>query len=135
MKKNHLFFVINLLLFSVTTFADKNVAPELHIDPFINPLLTVQIQPDDGVENTSTGSAPTVEKAARTSFLFQPELRGVILSEDIAIANIGGEMIGLGEKYEGYRLIKVKGQSVVFEKNGKQYPVSLDDTDEEEDTF
>ncbi len=85
-----------------------------------------------------------VEKKPRESFLFQPELRGIIFnrggSEDIAFANIGGKMIGLGEEYEGYRLIKVKGQSVVFEKNGKQYPVSMDpatmgDTDEEESTL
>ncbi len=135
MKKIHLFSVINLLVFNVVTFADENVAPELHIDPFINPMLIVQVKPEVGVGNISTGIMPLVEKASRASFLFQPELRGIILSDDIAIVNIGGEMIGLGEKYKGYRLIKVKGQSVVFEKNGKQYPVSLDGTDEDEGTL
>ncbi len=135
MRRVYLIPSMLLFMFNVAYATDENVAPELHIDPFINPLLIVQIKPDVGVENISTGIVPAVEKTPRASFLFQPELRGIILSEDIAIANIGGEMIGLGEKYEGYRLIKVKGQSVVFEKNGKQYPVSLDGTDEEEDTL
>ncbi len=143
MKRIYLVFSINLLLFNTVSLADENVAPELHIDPFINPLTTVPIEPEKGVENVSTGIAPTVGKAARTSFLFQPEIRGIILTHDgdelSAFVNVGGEMIELGGKYEGYRLIKVKGQSVVFEKNGKQYPVSLDpvlgDTDEDEGTL
>ncbi len=124
-----------LLVFNTVFAADENVAPELHIDPFINPLQKVHVEPETVIENQSTGSMQKETKAPRTSFLFQPELRGVILSDDIALANIGGEMIELGEKYKGYRLIKVKGQSVVFEKNGKYYPVSLDGTEEEEDAL
>ena len=115
-----------------SSLAEKIVAPELHIDPFINPLLTVQIEAENMVEKESTGFAATVEMVPRKSFLWQPELRGIIRSEDIAIANMAGEMIELGHEYEGFRLIKVKDQSVVFEKNGKQYPVSLDGTDEAE---
>ena len=135
MRRAYLIPMIFLFIINVTYATDENMAPELHIDPFINPLLVVQIQPDIGVEDISTGLTPAAGKAPRASFLFQPELRGIILSEDIAFANIGGEMVELGKKYEGYRLIKVKGQSVVFEKNGRQYPVSLDGTDEEEDSL
>jgi len=90
---------------------------------------------ETSVDKQPKGSIQVEEEAPRKSFLFQPDLRGVILSDDTALANIGGEMIKLGQKYEGFRLIKVKGQSVVFEKNGKHYPVSLDGTDEEGDTL
>jgi len=112
--------------------AEEIVAPQLHIDPFINPLQTVQDQSKSNTGDRESELDDAEVIGPRESFLWQPELRGIIRSEDIAIANMGGEMIELGMKYDGYRLIEVKGQSVVFEKNGRQYPVSLDGTDEDE---
>ncbi len=117
--------------FIAQPFAEEIMAPELHIDPFVNPL-SQTLEPGQDRNEELVVTEPGVGKAPRKKFLWQPELRGIIRSEDIAIANMGGEMIELGKEYEGYRLIKVKEQSVVFEKNGKQYPVPLDGTDEQE---
>lgn len=125
--------VVSLTILPLSVLsAGEIVAPELHIDPFINPLQSAQNPTENNADDRNSGADGVVLNVPRKSFLWQPELRGIIRSEDIAIANMGGEMIELGMKYDGYRLIRVKEQSVVFEKNGKQYPVSLDGTDEEE---
>ncbi len=113
-------------------FAAENVAPELHIDPFVNTLvLETRLDPSGGDEQ----DVPVVKAQPRETFLWQPELRGIIRSEDVAIANMAGELIELGMEYEGYRLIKVREQSVVFEKNGRKFPVSIDGTEEQESTL
>lgn len=126
------FVIFNMV--TMTVFANE-LAPELHRDPFVNPLLQQQVSLEEVVEAVRTTESPTTDPVPRESFLWQPELRGIIRSEDIAIANIGGKMVGLGEEIDGYRLIKVKERSVVFEKNGKYIPVSLDNTDEEKDAL
>ena len=126
------FVIFNMV--TMTVFANE-LAPELHRDPFVNPLLQQQVSLEEVVEAVRTTESPTTDPVPRESFLWQPELRGIIRSEDIAIANIGGKMVGLGEEIDGYRLIKVKERSVVFEKNGKYIPVSLDGADEEKDAL
>lgn len=126
------FVIFNMV--TMTVFANE-LAPELHRDPFVNPLLQQQVSLEEIVEAVRTTESPTTDPVPRESFLWQPELRGIIRSEDIAIANIGGKMVGLGEEIDGYRLIKVKERSVVFEKNGKYIPVSLDGADEEKDAL
>lgn len=124
--------VLNII--TMTAYANE-LAPELHRDPFVNPLLQQQTSQEEIVEAVQITESPTADPVARESFLWQPELRGIIRSEDIAIANIGGKMVGLGEEIDGYRLINVKERSVVFEKNGKYIPVSLDNTEEEKDAL
>ncbi|MFK8067951.1 MAG: hypothetical protein AB8D52_06880 [Gammaproteobacteria bacterium] len=112
--------------------ATDNVAPELHIDPFVNPMV---LQPPLDSLSVDDQGKPMETVQARETFLWQPELRGIIRSEDVAIANMAGELIELGMEFEGYRLIKVREQSVVFEKDGKKYPVSIDGTEEQESTL
>ncbi len=112
--------------FCVSAFAEQHVAPDLHTDPFISPLDQLQVEV---VEQTNDVEPLENETESRESFLWQPEIRGVIHSDEILIVNIGGNMIEAGTEYEGFRLIKIKGQSVVFEKDGKQVFVSVDGTD------
>lgn len=125
-------FTVLMVCYADYLSATEIMAPELHIDPFINPLLKQKLKQDRVAATVNSASVPAVEQKPRDTFLWQPELRGIIRSEDIAIANMGGEMVELGKTYEGFRLIRVKERSVVFEKNGKQYPVSMDDTSEED---
>lgn len=107
--------------------AGFSVAPELHRDPFEKPGDAIAITPetaDEAVVSTTQETAP------REHFLWRPELRGIIRSEDVAIVNIGGKMLGLGEEIEGFTLINVKERTVVFEKDGQTLAVSLDQEDE-----
>ncbi|GEM_PF-1888000 len=129
------FITLLMILHSLAIRAEPLLlAPELHIDPFENPLETdkPEEKTNRALESITSETATAEGDSARKGLLWQPDLRGIIRSEDIAIANIGGDMIELGEEYQGFRLIKVKERSVVFEKNGKQYPVSLDGIEEDE---
>ncbi len=63
------------------------------------------------------------------------KLKGTYLGGDASfiIIDDGGEskFIYIGEKFRGYELVKVGERKVVFEKNGKNYYVLLNDEDEE----
>lgn len=113
--------------------AEEIMAPELHTDPFVNPLL--ENLKESGLEQDLNSNLSSSENGPRTSYLWKPELRGIIRSADISIVNIDGNMISKGEEFEGYRLIKVKERTVVFEKNGRHYPLSLDKEDEKQKTL
>ena len=128
------FPLLLVLLCSSTVAAEtssESMAPELHRDPFESPSdrfreAEARRLAEDAEISPSEGTAKP-----RANFLWQPEIRGIIRSEDIAIVNIGGTMIGLGEEIEGYTLVRVKEKTVVFEKNGQKIPVSLEETESE----
>ncbi len=128
MLKNRVILSLIIFSFGQQVIAENFLAPDLHTDPFVNPLTQQSTEPASMNVGEQREEAPTSKGTPRESFLWQPELRGIILSDDISIVNIGGDMIEVGMEYEGFRLIKVKGQSVVFEKNGKNFSISMEET-------
>ncbi len=112
------------------TFAENavdGVALELHRDPFVSPEDRLAAETPEEGNNVTIENSSALPETTRTQFLWQPEIRGIIRSEDIAIVNIGGKMVGLGEEIDGYTLIKVKEKAVVFEKNGHTIPITYND--------
>ena len=51
---------------------------------------------------------------------WQPTLRGVLLAGSGALANVDGQMVGIGERIEGHRLVSVSEHQAVFEKDGRR---------------
>lgn len=102
----HLIPLALLLVAATATAAD---APRLHHDPFRRPGGTL-LAP-------VAGDAPAPVE-------WQPRLRGVLLSGAASLANVDGQMVAIGEKIDGHRLLSVTEYQAVFEKDGRR--VTLD---------
>ena len=107
--KHRLLPALLLLIATAAAAAELPAAPRLHHDPFRRPGGT-QLAPVAG-----DASAP-VE--------WQPRLRGVLLSGAASLANVDGQMVAIGEKIDGHRLLSVTEYQAVFEKDGRR--VTLD---------
>lgn len=109
-----LFIIIGLLVFSAAIQA-ANVAPKLHLDPFEKPdsLLLQHRQLETAVLPQPVS--------------WQPELRATMRFAQGGMVNIGGDIIAIGEEINGFRLLEVQERSAIFSKDGKKFPVSLDD--------
>jgi hypothetical protein len=53
------------------------------------------------------------------------ELRATLAAGINSLANINGEIVALGDVFNGYRLIEVGEGSAVFARNGVRYPLSI----------
>lgn len=53
------------------------------------------------------------------------DLRATLVSRDNSIANLNGKILMVGDKIEGYRLLKIGEDEVLLEKNGEQVTVSF----------
>ena len=82
-------------------------APVLRHDPFRRP------------GGTSTAAPQTVEAQWR------PQLRGVLLSGRQSLANVEGQMVGIGESLDGHRLLSVTEYQAVFEKDGRRTTLDM----------
>ncbi|HRH75539.1 MAG TPA: hypothetical protein PLM62_20835, partial [Zoogloea sp.] len=51
---------------------------------------------------------------------WQRTLRGVLLAGAGALANVDGQLVGIGERIEGHRLVSVSEHQAVFEKDGRR---------------
>jgi hypothetical protein len=61
------------------------------------------------------------------------ELRGTMAAGEHSLANIGGEILAIGQEISGYRLMAVHQRHVVLEKNEIQRTLLIDkDTEEAE---
>jgi hypothetical protein len=118
MVKRHplavLLVIVGLLLFAVSVQA-INMAPKLHSDPFEQPDLLLQQTRELEIEVKPEASS------------WQPRLRATMRSAHGAMVNIDGDIIGIGEEINGFRLLEVQERSATFSKDGKKFPVSLDD--------
>jgi hypothetical protein len=54
------------------------------------------------------------------------ELRGIMIAGSRSQANIGGEIIAIGEEIDGYRLVSVRQQHVVLIKNDVKKILAVD---------
>ena len=58
------------------------------------------------------------------------KLRSTMAAGTASLANIGGEILGIGEEINGFRLLAVHPRHVVLEKNAIQKTLSIDDDTE-----
>ena len=107
--KHRLLPALLLLIATAATAAEPPAAPRLHHDPFRRPGGTL-LAP-------VAGDAPAPVE-------WQPRLRGVLLSGAASLANVDGQMVAIGEKIDGHRLLSVTEYQAVFEKDGRR--VTLD---------
>lgn len=100
--------VILMLPSAVTPAADV----VLKTNPFIPPVDT------DGDGSKKTGVADVPIPAM--------ELRGIMEAGPNSLANIGGEVLAIGQEIQGYRLVTIQPRHVVLEKNDSQKILSID---------
>ncbi|MEM7411286.1 MAG: hypothetical protein AAF430_13700 [Myxococcota bacterium] len=86
-------------------------APTLHIDPF-RPLAA-----ESGTSGGSYGRAPAPG--------WQPVLQATLVGADGGFANLGGEILRVGEATRGYRLVEVGEWDAVFEHGGSLIRLSV----------
>lgn len=105
---------IALLLFVATgaSVATAGSAPALRHDPF-------RASP---VEGPVAGS-PTRGPGPVANFV--PVLRSTIVGDSRAMANLGGEVLAIGEEAHGYRLLAVGLYDAVFEKDGRRIQLEV----------
>ncbi|NKB35810.1 MAG: hypothetical protein GKR93_01390 [Gammaproteobacteria bacterium] len=104
-----------LVLLCTQTAEAVNMAPKLHFDPFETPEMPARQEIEEGKEII-------LEPLA-----WQPRLKAIMRSNRAVMVNIDGEIIGIGEELNGFRLLEVQERAATFEKNGKIFPVLLDD--------
>ena len=68
--------------------------------------------------------------AAAQAALPAMTLRSTMAAGPASLANIGGEILGIGEEINGYRLLAVHPRHVVLEKNDIQKTLSIDNETE-----
>ena len=59
-----------------------------------------------------------------------PQLRATMRAGQRSMANIDGEIIKIGEKISGFKLVEVHERDALFIKNGVKYHVSMDQAPE-----
>ncbi|WP_347250174.1 hypothetical protein [Zoogloea sp.] len=103
--KAALLFALLAVAASPSPAAD-DTPPLLRHDPFRRPAPPPSATPASGA---TSSPAP-----------WQPTLRGVLLAGSGALANVDGQMVGIGERIEGHRLVSVSEHQAVFEKDGRR---------------
>jgi len=90
-------------------------------DPFARPALP-RPAPADPAAAAAAGVA--AEPAAR------PQLRAVMVASGHALANISGRILGVGEWFGDYKVVKIRERSVVLAtRGGAKSELTLDQAD------
>ena len=76
------------------------------------------------------GNSEASKNSAAQAALPAMTLRGTMAAGSGSLANIGGEILGIGEEINGYRLLAVYPRHVVLEKNAIQKTLSIDNETE-----
>lgn len=106
---------ISLLLFSISAFSEP--APVLRNNPFVWPKKFVEQAPQQAAKNI---------EAVQINIL--PVLKSVLIRNDFAVVNMDGQLVEVGQRHRGYRLLGVTNSSVVVGKDGAEFTLSLDST-------
>lgn len=93
-------------------------APELRHNPFDRPDFVAKLT--HGAEGAQLSGWPYV-------------LHATLRAGALSLANVDGRLIGVGEEYEGYRLIRVGEGDATFQKDGLRVTVTVGNKDEESD--
>jgi len=56
---------------------------------------------------------------------WSPHIRGIMAAGERSIVDLEGVMLGIGDRIEGYRLIKVEEREAVFQKDGRRVVLRL----------
>lgn len=107
-----------LLLTLLPAMAASSGDVVLTINPFERPLVTSS---KDEVPDAAMVEAPQVTL----------ELRGTMAAGEHSLANIGGEILAIGQEISGYRLVAVHQRHVVLQKNDIQRTLLIDKDMEE----
>ena len=67
----------------------------------------------------------TTDPAAPAPAAWQPTLRGVLLAGAGSLANVDGQMVGIGDRIEGHRLVSVSDRQAIFEKDGRRIVLDM----------
>ena len=109
-----------LLITLVPAMAASSGDAVLKTNPFERPLVTSSKDDEPEV---------AVEETPQTSM----ELRGTMAAGKNSLANIGGEILAIGQEINGYRLVAIHQRHVVLQKNEFQRTLLIDrDTEEAE---
>lgn len=100
------------------TGAGEQSAPSLHIDPFERPERLTRPQPER--VQAVPKAAPAVPPPP-----WEPELRAVMLAGRASVANVAGQLVGIGEEVDGHRLLEVTERRAVFEKDGTLFELVM----------
>jgi hypothetical protein len=100
------FVALAALLGRIPAQADDAV-PLAH-DPFVRPRLVELVPPAE-------------------SMRVPLELRAVLSAGDDSLANVGGQIVHVGEEVSGYRLVAVSEDGALFEQDGRSLRVPLRD--------
>lgn len=61
-----------------------------------------------------------------------PQLRAILLSATAALANIDGIVVGAGEEYAGYRVLRIGEEQVVLQRRDERIVLELFGENEDE---
>ena len=105
-------FCLTVILF----FYSGSIAAEpeltLRFDPFQKPLLKSERQAVSG------GNRPNQAD-------WKPELQATLVAGKNSMVNVDGTSIKLGERFQGYRLIKVGNRNAVFVKTTHKIELTI----------
>ena len=88
-------------------------------DPFAKPMLRKKLAHSGGNKVNSNAKLTP----------WSPKLTSTLRAGKSSMVIVGGQVIKLGEKIDGYKLIEVRERSGVFLKNRKQTRLTLDDNE------
>ena len=91
--------------------AQEAEAPALRFDPFSGP---------DLERRASQKSYRSDESE------WKPVLKAVLFSNQGAMANLGGVILGVGEQTHGYELLEVRTREAVFRRDGAKVVLRVD---------
>jgi hypothetical protein len=106
-----------LYLCSVSSLAAEAELLTLHKNPFSQP----------EVVNTPPPPPPVVVKLVLPAEEVKLNLSATMVSATNPMVIVDGELLAIGDKIEGLKLIAVMEGSAVFTKAGKKYSFAIDD--------
>lgn len=98
-----------MLLASQTWAAEVET---LHHDPFRHPLLHRTISAAKKSKNPHVAGRKL-------------QLRATLVADKQSLANINGKIVSLGNRIEGFRLVKIQQGKVMLLKNGRQLTLTI----------
>ena len=112
MRSCHLMLIGLLVILLLPSAAAHAVGIELQTNPFERPV----------IEENGEADQKTPEKTAFPEMA----LRGTMAAGPYSLADIGGDILALGQEINGYTLIAVHQRHVVLQKNDTQMTLSID---------
>ena len=87
----------------------------LHNNPFSRPEILKRKPPPP----------PAAELDPLSGHKFEPELTATMVSARRPMVVVDGELLGIGDRIEGYRLVAVMEGKAVFRRNGRKYTIEI----------